>query len=566
MADPTPRFHLVAFLTSLTSSLCLAALLGLGIYVNVNKFLVGKESSQGYRVVDLDAGSWNIVCTVIGTAVGILAAVAFSNQDDILTRRELANDRGVLAIFLRPLTVKRGWEQIRSLQLPLQRTLLILCTIASALMGAAVVALFGVHSSREIIINPTSSVALAGLNETYFEYAREEGLFPSGIPTASSVSGQLSGFLYKAAYIAGRKMRGQYSPYEIYKAYLPEQGPLGDTTYAVLNTGGVGLNVSSYLQYSGYTEGFNIPAQFEFNELSAIAYGTQVNASCQDTTSEYTVSAREVEQVTLIYAGKPGGPNITLLGDLDGYKILTTLAIGSAVTIDPDTGYPIHTLVIPEFITESALVLECTYSGRETLANVSVASSASPLLIGDIVQRGPFIGPLVKQRIANVTHNLLSAGGQGGSLARGFIDAEYNADGFNNTGMASVLERVIGQLGEAYISILRQQVERSNINNADPSYSSGSELRLSVTVSRIGGAQYGWLAVLGILLLASLVGTLRTCTSRKAVGFEPQDAVALLSRLLDSPIRDTTRLNYKDKFTVLTADGPEALREGKSNP
>ncbi|KAI4179406.1 MAG: hypothetical protein LQ346_007202 [Caloplaca aetnensis] len=254
MADATPRFHLGAFLTSLTSSLCLAALLGLGIYVNVNKFIVGTESTPGYQVVDLNTGSWNIVCTVVGTAVGILAAVAFSNQDDILTRRELAHDRGVLAIFLRPLTIKRGLEQIRSFQLPVQRTILIICTIATALMGAATVALFGVHASRELIINPSSSVALAGLNETYFENARDEGLFASGIPTASSVSGQLSGFLYKAAYIAGRKIRGSYSPYEIYAAYLPEQGPLGDTTYAALNTGGGGaecVEISSVLGLHG---------------------------------------------------------------------------------------------------------------------------------------------------------------------------------------------------------------------------------------------------------------------------------------------------------------------------
>ncbi|KAI4179405.1 MAG: hypothetical protein LQ346_007201 [Caloplaca aetnensis] len=295
-----------------------------------------------------------------------------------------------------------------------------------------------------------------------------------------------------------------------------------------------------------------MPAQFEFNELSALVYGTQVNVSCQDTTSEYTISSSDVERVTLIYAGKADGPNITLLGDLDGYKILTTLAIGSAVTVSAETGEPIHTLVIPEYITESALVLECTYSGREHLTNVSVASPASPLVIGDIVQQGPFIGPLVKQRIANVTHGLLSVGGQGGNLARGFIDAEYNADGLNNTDMASALERVIEQLGEAYFSVLRQQVERSNIAKGSPSSVFESELRLYVTVSRMGGAQYGWLAVLGILLLASLMGTFRTCASRKAVGFEAQDAVALLSRLLDDPIRDTTRLTYKDKFTVLT--------------
>ncbi|KAL8684815.1 MAG: hypothetical protein Q9224_006118 [Gallowayella concinna] len=564
MVDTSKHFQHVAFFTSLASTLCLAVLLALGIFVNVNKFVVGDESSHGYKAIDLDVTSWNIACTVVGTAVGILAAVAFSNQDDVLTRRELLKDRGLIAIFLRPLTVKRGVQQIVSLRLPLQRSILVISTIATALMSAAVVALFGIHASREEIINPFSSIPLEGLNQTFFENDRSGALFPSGIPTYSSVTGQLSGFLYKAAYITGRKKRNRYSPYDTDVAYLPEQGPLGDTIYGILNTGGVGLNVSSYLQYSGYTTGFDMPAQFEFNDLQALVYGTQIDVSCQNMTSDYIITSLDVDELTLVYAGKPNGPNVTLVGDLSTSKILKTLAIGSAVTIDPITGEPIHTLVIPEFITESALVLECTYSGREHLANIRVASPVSPLLIDTRVQEGPRIGTIVKQRVANVTHDLLSAGGQGGTLARGFIDAAYNADGGNNTGMVSTLETVIGQLGEAYFSVLRQQVERSNIERGSSSSEYESELKLHVTVSRLGGAQYGWLAVPGLLLLVSLAGTLRTCTSRKAVGFEAQDTVALLSRLLDDNIRDTTRLVYEGRLTVLTESTPAAAREEDS--
>ncbi|KAL8846235.1 MAG: hypothetical protein Q9221_008667 [Calogaya cf. arnoldii] len=111
VADATHRFPPVAILTSLTSSLCLAALLGLGIYVNANKFIVGTKSTPGYQVVDLETGSWKVMYTFITTTIGILAVVAFSNQDDIFTRRVLAYDQDVLAIFLRPLTIKRGLKQ-----------------------------------------------------------------------------------------------------------------------------------------------------------------------------------------------------------------------------------------------------------------------------------------------------------------------------------------------------------------------------------------------------------------------------------------------------------------------
>ncbi|KAL8852638.1 MAG: hypothetical protein Q9221_002518 [Calogaya cf. arnoldii] len=508
--DIKKRSHSLAFFTTLASSLCLSILLALGVFANVNKFIVGTDSTQGCKAINLDTVSWNVACTVVGTAVGILAAVAFSNQDDVLT---------------------------------------------------CLVALFGIHASQEEVINPSSSVSLAALNQTFFATSRKGELFAAGPPTSSVVSGQLSGFLYKAAYIAGREMLKDNDPHDPYTTYLPKTGPLGDTIYRRLNTRGVGLNVSSYLQYSGITDGFNIPARFEFNELNAIVYATQVNLSCQNATSEYTISSVDIGELTLIYVSKPNGPNITLVRNLEANFFLTTLAIGSAITIDLETDNPIHALVIPEFITESALVLECTYSGREYLTNISVSSPTSPLLIGDTAYEGSLIGPIVKQNIANITHRLLSAGAQGGNLARGFIDAKYNYDGLNNTGIASALEGVIGQVGEAYFSILRQPFERSNIYNANQDSEAVSELRLHVTISRMGGAQYGWLAVLGILLIPSLVGTFRTCMRRKAVGFEAQDTVTLLSRLFDEPIRDAIRIRYDDKFTVVPGNQPKPAKE-----
>ncbi|KAL8809348.1 MAG: hypothetical protein Q9200_003500, partial [Gallowayella weberi] len=210
--------------------------------------------------------SWNTACTIVGTAAGILAAVAVSNQNDVLTGRELAKDRGIIAIFLRPLTVKRGLEQIVSLQLPLQRSILINSTVAIALRSAAVVALFGIHASREKITKPSSSIPLADLNQTVFENDRSGTLFPSGIPVYRSVTGQLSGLLYKAAYITGRKKRNNYNPFDNSVAYILQPGPLEDTIYDVLNTEGVGLDVSNYLQYSVYITSLGKPAMFEFND------------------------------------------------------------------------------------------------------------------------------------------------------------------------------------------------------------------------------------------------------------------------------------------------------------
>ena len=557
MAAEEKKFHALAFLSNLIAFVLLATLLALGVYVNVKNILVGNISTNGYNVIKLNTTYWNVACTIVGTAVGFLAAVALANQDERITRSQLARDRGVMALFLRPLTLRRGLDQISHLHVPPERTLLLILTIAAALTNAAVVALFGIRSTTERIVNPSASYPLAALNATFFESDQDGAVLAAGSPTFSSEVSQLSGFLYKAAYINGLINRGQYVPFNTPEVpYIPEQGSIGDTVYAGLNTGGVGLNVSSYLQYSGVTDGFEMPAEYGFDKLQAGVFGTNVSVSCQNATASYTTVGTRVNIgfVTVMAVGKPNGPNITVFNNLQGDLIITSLVIGSAVTVNSDTGEPVHTLVIPDFGLQTAFVLECSYDGQEYMANVSVASSVSPLQIDAEALPGPVIGPEVKQRLANMTHNMLAFGGMGGDLARGFIDADYNSDGTNNTNMASTLETVIEQLGEAYISLLRQQVERSNLYKGnDASDSNGSELQLFVTVVRLGGGQYGWLAILGVLLIGSLWGTMRACGGRAMVGFDAQNNVQLLrSTLHNTDIRDRTKVRYENDFVVLT--------------
>ena len=557
MAAEEKRFHALAFLSNAIASVLLASLLALGVYVNVKNILVGNISTNGYHVANINTTYWNVACTIVGTAVGFLAAVALANQDECITRCQLAGDRGVMALFLRPLTLRRGLDQIAHLHLPPERTLLLILTIAAALTNAAVVALFGIRSTTERIVNPTASYPLAALNATFFISDGDGAVLPAGSPTFNSELSLLSGFLYKAAYINGLITRGQYVPFSSPEVpYIPEQGSIGDTVYAGLNTGGVGLNVSSYLQYSGDTDGFDMPGDYEFDKLKAGVFGTNISVSCQNATASYTAVGTRVDIgfVTVMAVSKPNGPNITLFNNLQGDLIDTSLAIGSAVTIESDTGDPVHTLVIPDFGLQTAFVLECSYDGQEYLANVSVASSVSPLQVEGEALPGPVIGPEVKQRLANITHNMLSFGGMGGDLARGFIDANFNSDGTNNTEMADTLETVVEQLCEAYISLLRQQVERSNLYKGnDASSGNGSNLQLYVTVLRLGGGQLGWLAVLGVLLIGSLWGTVRACGGRAMVGFDAQNSVQLLRSTLHNPdIRDRTRLRYENDLVVLT--------------
>ena len=310
MAAEEKNFHDLAFLSNAIASVPLATLLALGIYLNVKNILVGNVSTNGYYVVNLNMTYWNVACAIVGTAVGVLAIVALANQDEYITRCQLAGDRGVVALFLRPLTLTRGLEQIVHLRFPPERTLLVILTIAAALTNAAVVALFGIRSTTERIINPIASYPLAALNLTFFNSDRDGAVLPAGSPTFSSEASQLSGFLYKAAYINGLITRGQYVPVSTPEVpYIPEQGSIGDTMYAGLNTGGVGLNVSSYLQYSGVTDGFDMPVEYEFNKLQAGVFGTNISLSCQNATASYTAVGTRVDIgfVTVMAVASPMG-------------------------------------------------------------------------------------------------------------------------------------------------------------------------------------------------------------------------------------------------------------------
>jgi hypothetical protein len=186
------------------------------------------------------------------------------------------------------------------------------------------------------------------------------------------------------------------------------------------------------------------------------------------------------------------------------------------------------------------------YTGREYLANVSLSSEVSPLRIHNDTIQGPVLGPFVKQRLANMTQDLLVHGG--GNLINGLSDARYLSGDIDDS-IASVLQVVLEQLGEAYFSVMRQSGERSNIYTGGHSkgIQNGSRLHLYVTVVRLGGARYVWLVVLCALLLGTIVGMVQMCAGKTVPAFEAQNVVELLrSTLQIETCCDTSRVWYRD--------------------
>ncbi|KAF4555484.1 Hypothetical protein D9617_2g054450 [Elsinoe fawcettii] len=549
----------LAFLANFIASIILAALAGLAVWVYKSKFVLGPRSTHGYHAVDLDPSTWNVACTIVGTAVGLFATVAFAMQDEVITRRELASDGGVRAIFLRPLTLRRGAEQIWHAQLGLARSSLVLLTLSSALTTAATVALFGIRGSTEVGINNYPSFPLAALNQTWTETFGGATLAMTQ-PLSRSMSNHLSGFLYRSALVAGLKARNKYGPFTPNTPYLPEAGMLGDTMYGSLNTEGVGLNTSSYLQYFTDPDGFDVPARFEFTGLSGVVFGTHINVTCTNVSADYTWSEDTLNEyrnadLRVITLSKPGGLNLTMYRPPEWSRgQFEYLAMASFVNASSTTSDPIHTLAMSGILRTGA-VWECRYSGREYTARVSMSSPVSPLVILSDVQQGPLIGPIVKQRLANATHNVIRSG-QGGNLVKAWMDAGFNYDGLNSTNATIPLQTVLTQVGQAYISLVRQAVERTTINVPSSLGDLGSEVRVSMTVTRVGGSHIAWVAVYGLLLLGTLYGTVRACVARRAVTFEAQNAVNLLSATnLFHGIEDTSIVAYRDGIQLLDRPG-----------
>jgi hypothetical protein len=429
-------------------------------------------------------------------------------------------------------------------------SLLVLLTLTAALSSATVVALFGMRSVSDVIVNPASSFGLAAFYSPLFFQDKDGGLSGEGNwgnPFNTPVKGSLVSFLYRAAYMTGLKARGAYDANR--RIHPPEQGQVGSNIYETLYTGGIGLNVSSYLQYTGMTEGFSMPANFSFNKLEAIVYGTHVNVTCMDVTSEYSLNTDRMKieaiegRLEVMTARKSGGPNFTFSHlSIDEPR----LEIEPSVVIDRNNSRP--TLFLAVRGRSLFHILGCTFTGREYRASVSVASASSPLRLSHEVDQGPVLDPIVQQRLANTSQILFGHDGVG--VIQGLLDAGV---GFGSSGdyevMISSLQTVIEQFGEAYISCIRQTFEKSNLATSGvlENISKGSSLRLHVTIIRLGGASYGWLTVFVILLLGTLIGIARICTYRTMADFDAQDAVKLLqSTLQTTAISDTSAIECKD--------------------
>lgn len=231
------RRSAAAILLNLAAAICLAALLGFGIYVSATPIAFVWQHSDGWAsMTSVSPSTCNVAVVVIGTAVGILASVAVSSHDAFLSQLELASPKGVSAVFLRPLTVKRSLDQLVSGALAPERAVAVLLMLVTALTSTATVALFSAQTASEELTNERASFPLDALNATFF---RKSGhaVIAVGAPRFSLelIAPALGSFMHRSAYVNGLLAVGGSASPSDYGLFMPvaEDGMVGMSPIAV---------------------------------------------------------------------------------------------------------------------------------------------------------------------------------------------------------------------------------------------------------------------------------------------------------------------------------------------
>ena len=557
------------FLINLIAAFCLAVLIALGAYVNSTTILVGGTSSPGFHAIQVDSTSWNVGCTVIGTAVGLLLSWGFSSFDGFLTRKELQSPNGVLAMYLRPLSATRGLHQLRRRRFPATRSFLILATAVSSLTSATTVAIFGIHAERVLVTNPLASYPLDQLYGVP-GFVRDPDQFTSSVIVGAQPS-LLSSFLYRDSYLRSFQAKGLNDPSLGEGNYVPESGTIGSTIYPGLNSSGIGLNMTSYTQYSGPSSGFDLPTSYTFERLDAAVFGTVVDVACVDATASYNVTTTkygnpETPDAILYTFVKNNIINATVLQDPNDNS---GLCIGSVVT--EQNGEPLHTFLFPGgYDIDTPFVSECTYGGNEILASISLLDGGSPLQVNGIMTQGSPLNATVKWDLSNMTDQYISRyshGGPGGSLADGWVTSEFYIGGFGaDVPIAQTMSTILSELGQAYYSLLRQNVEVANLNRGlDKMPDNGSFVNMAVTVLRVGGASGAWIIIYGLLFMSALLGVVIAPVQKRVLPWSPQNPVEILQKCLPMAaiIDDLTLLKYREQFEVAYDDDAREPTQSK---
>ncbi|KAH8195898.1 hypothetical protein TruAng_009944 [Truncatella angustata] len=435
-------------------------------------------------------------------------------------------------------------------------------TLLSALSCASALALFAPHKTTLKTLRPLTSYPATDYAMHFGEYM---------IP-AQDINTALSEFLVESAAFTrdhaiqhimsnGNESynRGQSGGGRTYR--------IGDTSYEGPRTNGVGVNVASFNDYflssrgrranlgsSPYFEHkFPVPQSgreavaqnwmvapdYKFDSLEARVYGTNIEVRCVYMTDEFLI------QRTL---GKFSGDREEVLGYVGRYDISSfnnRVDAKIVQTVDEKlkiTPWTVEGLVgAPSsqffFITDhnpdlrqssdSATVLKCFYTGHELMTNIVARNGV--LEIKDGKPRPGNIADRVRSKTMEAVMQALK--NTNGTLSKAVADMrsaqveEARRSGkTRDSDMARLMvQDVLGDLAQAYWSLVRQRVETSigmqAFDGSPVGLTAYSHGRLHGTYTRLGGSGWGMImpclllflpiVALGRLLLLAIYGLTR---------------------------------------------------------
>ena len=370
---------------------------------------------------------------------------------------------------------------------------------------------------------------------------------------------QLESFMYQSALVHTSKISGREHPFTANITRAEFQGGfyLGDSVYLTTRTEGIGVNVSSYEQFSG--DGvYGLPRRYAFEYLMGELYANNVNVKCRDIRYQYDIGELRREDINhegedgshgvrdMIISHIDGGHTYRIRRGNGGPEVLAELDLRPSPTLSRTRGsevivesgsfqIPAQTIIIPVWDedTPDALIARCEYQPSEYHKSFVVKGLKGPLLSRHLnfaklpdgsveltpatVIDGKCLSPILALPAARAIHELLSPRGRrrdDNPLNRAFRELKDMPLAY--TSLIPAVENVLAETAQAYFSLLRQRVERGNMwpgaeRLTDPQTKA---ILMGFEIIRYGGdSSSSRYSLVGIVLLAVLlsVSLLRVC-------------------------------------------------------
>ncbi|TDL20530.1 hypothetical protein BD410DRAFT_790751 [Rickenella mellea] len=537
----------------------------LGVFLIIRETHVGNSKTDNcHNCWNINSSRWNTAVAFYGSVLGAAGALLLRILVTYIAQRQLVTNSATSLRAFRPLKMIDLIRVVQNRKFALQRGWAIPILVATFLSSSATIALLGVNTQIGTAKNTFGSATIGLLNYTssLFYTTADGSEFQDEVVIDTS---NFDGPVVKAASIASLKASQQYTDFYAQQHDLLEGGRIGNSTYDDVDTGGIGVNVGSYLRYSGSSDYYQPPTNYTFNRLTGVVWGINTTVSCTPSDA-FTIS---LTRPSLGYFGGINVYNVTGPGysfafattewysetNNQPWAFMTYANLSAYVgpnlsngLVDPTqpTDWMNLVVVIPDLI-ESAIFV-CGVTAEQYLASIEVAGVAGSVVYTPLGLRKDVSGPFLSQKIVQFLYQVLNLGvGRGvGQSIHGFSRAEGN----NNT-LANILSDTLSAASRIYITLNKQHFEQSSAVvpgvKLDQTY-----FLLEYSLQRIGGGT-PWVFLPVLLFITSIVAAVIFVGPRKIAMVDVTDPVAVAAVMMGSSVPQL-RGRGSGNYSILGSD------------